>query len=458
MAGDALQDLLARFGSGAPVRCSCGREHRLALRHLITGEGALARSAALLREAYGAAPALWVLSDENTEAAAGDRWKVAVGSSRITSRILPGRPRPVPTLALVDQLSTEVRAGTPDLLVGVGSGVISDLVKKLSLDTGVPSWCVATAPSVDAYGSAASALRAAGAHRAFPARPSEVVVCDLEVLSDAPRPLFLAGLGDLLAKFLASLDWRVAQLVTGEQRCEPLAGFALDSARAAVEAARTARTNPVEAVRALADAGMVSGLAMQAFGSSRPAASAEHTIAHFWEAAGAVGSGDQGLDDLHGLLAGAASRVVLGGYADWYRGLAGPTPDVAARLAAFDREPPWAVNLEDGLRPFQQAIAEELRGRALDRAALARHLEAFDREREAILATAAPLLGELGRAVDVIAELGFPFDLDALGIAPPLRLLPVRNVRLLRARYTTFDLAYELGREDELVAAIARGG
>ena len=37
----------------------------------------------------------------------------------------------------------------------------------------------------------------------------------------------------------------------------------------------------------------------------------------------------------------------------------------------------------------------------------------------------------------------------------PQRLLPVRNVRLLRNRYSAFDLAYELGREGELLAAIA---
>ena len=37
----------------------------------------------------------------------------------------------------------------------------------------------------------------------------------------------------------------------------------------------------------------------------------------------------------------------------------------------------------------------------------------------------------------------------------PQRLLPVRNVRLLRNRYSAFDLAHELGREGELLEAIA---
>jgi len=40
-------------------------------------------------------------------------------------------------------------------------------------------------------------------------------------------------------------------------------------------------------------------------------------------------------------------------------------------------------------------------------------------------------------------------------------MLPARNVRLLRSRYSTFDLAYELGTDGEIFAAIGeavRGG
>src|SRR5436309_3225831 len=82
---------------------------------------------------------------------------------------------------------------------------------------------VATAASVDAYTSATAALRTGGYHQAIPARPSEVVVCDTDVLARAPSDLFLAGLGDLLAKFLAHLDWTIAHLVAGDPFCEVVA-------------------------------------------------------------------------------------------------------------------------------------------------------------------------------------------------------------------------------------------
>jgi glycerol-1-phosphate dehydrogenase [NAD(P)+] len=443
-----LQDLLSRIGPSGVLSCACGKEHRLSIQEVVVDSNGLARSAELLLESYGRGPLLWVLSDEKTEAAAADRWKSCVRASRIVSRVLPGDPKPIPTIELVEELCSEVKTLVPDLLVAVGSGVLSDLVKKVSLEVGVPNWCVATAPSVDAYSSATSAIRIAGYHQAVPARPSDVIVCDLEVIGRAPRALFLAGLGDLLAKFLAGVDWNLAHIVTGEHTCETIARFALGSARKALDAAREMQSDPTEVTGALTDAILVSGFAMQALGSSRPAASAEHTIAHFWETANAVENAEY---DLHGVLVGVASRLVLRGYSKYYRRLLGANPDVERRLAAFDREPAWDGQLDDRMRPFQRRIAEVVRARVFDRSTLARRLEVFQREKERIVRFAEPLLAELSRAVELLESLGFPFSPAKLGIAEWCQTLSVQHVRLLRNRYTTFDLAYELGEETQLV-------
>ncbi len=64
-----------------------------------------------------------------------------------------------------------------------------------SLLSGIPNWCVATAPSVDAYGSATAAITINGYHGAVPSRVSEVIVADLDVMGRAPRLMFHAGHG-----------------------------------------------------------------------------------------------------------------------------------------------------------------------------------------------------------------------------------------------------------------------
>jgi glycerol-1-phosphate dehydrogenase [NAD(P)+] len=446
-----LRERLGRLDPGGNPSCACGREHPIAAAEVLVAGDATLGAADLLRRRYGASPTIWVLSDENTETAAGARWKSACGGTKVRSRVLPAAPRPVPTLELADALAAEVMGSPPDLLVAVGSGVISDLVKRVSLRAGVPSWCIATAPSVDAFSSASAALRVAGYHQSVPARASEVIVCDLEVLRRAPRVLVLAGLGDLLAKLVAHLDWKVASLLAGEPFCATVADLALEAAREAIAAARALETDPGAAARSLIEASLVSGFAMQAMGGSRPAASAEHTIAHFWETASAARSEAH---DLHGILVGAACALILPGYLELYRRLTAVEPDVEERLAACAAERPWEETLEEGMRPYAGTIALAMRGRRFDAAVLARHLAAFVQHRERIVALAAPVLAQLSEALHLLEGLGFP-SLGALRIPEVQRLLPVRNVRLLRDRYTSFDLACELGMEREMVAAIA---
>ena len=403
---------MSHFDSQGALSCSCGQTHRLDTRTVLVSRGALEESAALLAQARRHARA-WVLSDENTEAAAGARWKAAVARADVVSRVLPARPKPHPTGALVDELLAEAGSAAPSLLVSVGGGVISDLVKRISLLMGIPNWCVATAPSVDAYSSGTAALNMNGFHGSSPARASEVIVCDLDVMEKAPRDMHLAGLGDLLAKFLAFLDWNISRIVTGEMYCALISDLALESARTALSAARRLKGEPGEAARTLTDAALTSGFAMQALGGSRSAASAEHTMAHFWESAHTVGNARW---ELHGILTGAASRIMLSAYRDVHDGLRGLRLDDGERLRAFDREPPWQDGVEAGLLPFIAKVNEEMAGRPGSREELAGRLEAFRKGRSQIAALAGEMLDELASAVDLLQEIGFPFSLDELGL------------------------------------------
>ena len=445
-----FQDFLSRFDAAGNLACSCGQTHHIGTRSVLAGPEAFRDSAALLATELGSRARLWVLSDENTEKAAGEKWKAGVRAARISAHILPGHPKPAPTAELVSALAEEVRRASPDLLVAVGSGVISDLVKRVSLEVDIQNWCVVTAASVDAYSSATAAIEVNGFHNAVPARVSRIIVCDLDVIAKAPREMFLAGLGDLLAKYLAFLDWNLSRIMTGEHYCPVISRMALESARSALSAARKLRDDPGEAVRTLTDAALSSGFAMQAFGSSRSAASVEHTMAHLWETADAVRNVRL---DLHGILAGAASRIVLCGYQALYARLESFEPDNAARLSAYARESSWQDSMEEGLLPFIVKVREEMAARTFDRDILAQRLRAFRTGKAEILALARSTLEELAAAVTTLDGIGYPFSPAELGIDVSCVLLPFRNARLLRKRYTGFDLAYELGLESVLTEA-----
>jgi glycerol-1-phosphate dehydrogenase [NAD(P)+] len=439
------EDLVRRCRGGGT--CTCGRTHAVAAEDVLVGQGVLERSAAMLGGALPSGGRVWVLSDERTEEAAGRAWKRHARGVRLVSKVLPGEPKPVPTIELVHGLAAEARTAEPAVIVGVGSGVIADLAKHVSHETGIPNWAVVTAASVDAYSSGTAAIRVEGYHRTLPTAASRHIACDLDVIAGSPRELFFAGLGDLLAKIISYLDWNLASLMTDEYYCPIISEASLGSARQALAAARELAADPLSAARTLTDAVLTSGFSMQALGGSRPAASAEHTIAHFWEMAGVVGNPRW---DLHGVLVGAASRIVLRAYRRLLEILPAFRPDAEARLAAFDLEPPWERTIEEALRPFLSKVREEMGLRRFDRVILADRLARFVRQREEILSMARPLLDELAEAVHTLEGLGYPFDLRELDVPKEAMEMAVRNVGLLRHRYSCFDLAYELGLSGEM--------
>jgi len=444
------EDLVRRYQGGGS--CACGRRHAIGAKEVLVDHGVLPRSAERLAGALPPGGCAWVLSDEHTEEAAGREWKRLARGARIVAKILPGEPKPVPTIELVRELAAEARAAGAALVVGIGSGVIADLAKHASHEAGLPNWAVVTAASVDAYSSATAAIRVEGSHRALPTTVSEHIACDLDVITAAPRELFFDGFGDLLAKILSYLDWNLALLMTDEYYCPVIAEASLGSARQALEAAREFAADPRVAARTLTDAVLTSGFAMQSLGGSRVAASAEHTIAHYWEMARVVGNPRW---DLHGVLVGEASRIVLRAYRRLFSILPTFRPDPRARLAAYEREPPWEERVAEGVRPFLSKVREEMALRRFDRAILAGRLARFAERRGEISAMARPLLDELEDAVRLLERLGYPFGLRELGIAEVAAETAVRSVDLLRSRYSCFDLAYELGIVDEMREAAA---
>ncbi len=444
------RDYLSKYGT--PGACECGKVHRLETRRILFGRDALSEAAALLSEFHGKASKLWILSDTNTERAAGSRLKETLAGFRVEEEILPGAPKPEPTIELVSALVEKARAVSPELLIAVGGGTISDIVKKLSHDTGISNWCVVTAPSVDAFTSAKAAIWFKGYHKAIPSRVSEVVVCDLSVIEKAPQRLFLAGLGDLLGKYLAYLDWHLSHWITEEPICEEASRLGLLSTERALIAAKHLAEDREGATRYLSDAVLTSGLLMQSMGSSRPAASAEHTVGHFWEMYKTVKKKEF---DLHGILVGVASQIVLEAYREFFGKIIDLEPSAAVRLRAFRNEPSWEQSLGEDILPFKFKMLDEMEGKGIwTESRIEKRLCRYISHRDRIGELARAQLEALGQAIETLADVGFPFSFSRLEAAPADIYLPFPYERYLRDRYTAFDLMYELGVEREILGRL----
>src|SRR4029077_1347826 len=138
-----------------------------------------------------------------------------------------------------------------------------------------------------------------GKRRSLPAALPFGVVVDTAVCRDAPEILTLSGVGDLVAKFTAVRDWKLAFHATGE----PVDDFAALLSDGSIHAYLSNPGFDLEGIRLLATSLMLNGIAMEICGSSRPASGSGHLISHALDATSSR-------PRLHGLQVGVASYLV----------------------------------------------------------------------------------------------------------------------------------------------------
>jgi len=196
-------------------------------------------------------------------------------------------------LALPDRL---------DAVVAIGGGKVIDYCKYLAFLRQLPVLSVPTSIAHDGMASPTASLMAGGRRRTFKARIPYGVVMDTEVIARSPRRFSLSGLGDMVSKFTAAHDWKLAYHETGE----PVNDFAV---LVSMQSVQNLAHYPKKDLAAPGFLDMVcgslvmSGVAMEISGSSRPASGSEHLISHAYDVMCPTPT-------LHGLQVGVASYAV----------------------------------------------------------------------------------------------------------------------------------------------------
>ncbi len=184
-------------------------------------------------------------------------------------------------------------------IVGYGGGKALDVAKYVAFLGRLPYYAVPTSLSNDGFCSPQSSLTIRGKRRSLPAAIPFGVVVDTAICRDAPRLLTYSGIGDLVAKFTAITDWKLAFHATGE----PVDDFAALLSDGSIHAYLSHPAFDLEGIRLLATALMLNGISMEMCGSSRPASGSEHLISHALDSISAQ-------PKLHGLQVGVASYLV----------------------------------------------------------------------------------------------------------------------------------------------------
>ena len=258
--------------------CSCGKKHVFPLKEILSGKGVIARLPEILKK-YGLKKP-FIVADENTYAAAGKRVSEILDKNGFAfEKFLFKSERVEPDETAIERVENAFDK-TCDLVLGIGSGVINDLCKLLASRHERFYVIVATAPSMDGYASATSSMSVNGLKTSLQSKCADVIIGDVDVLKNAPLKMLKAGLGDMLAKYVSILEWRISHEINGEYYCETVADMIRRARDECVKNTAGLLKREENAVKAVFDGLIVGGIAMAYAGVSRPASGAEHYISH----------------------------------------------------------------------------------------------------------------------------------------------------------------------------------
>ena len=263
--------------------CSCGCAHHPVDKDIYVGENLLDHVPEFIAR-RGLGTRCVLVADDTTYRVAGEQVHRALTAAGYTvvPCVMHREGHLLPDNLACGEVLLSITRET-QFLISVGSGSVTDTTRINAERTGLPFVAVGTAPSMDGYTSVVAPLLHRGVKIQRPAVCPEIIVCDLDVLATAPMPMVASGVGDVLGKYIAKVDWQLGSIINDEPCC-PACVEMLDQAldmvvnNAQEIAARTKR-----GMRALIEALLLAGVTITIIGNTRAVASVEHNIAQYWE-------------------------------------------------------------------------------------------------------------------------------------------------------------------------------
>lgn len=417
---------------------------------LITGRGTVCRTAEMFASLFPGKKAV-IVADENTWEVAGRDAQRSLGQAGIRSEapyIFPSKDF-YAEWQHIEMLKSYLE-GLDAVAIAVGSGVINDTVKLVSHMLDRRYMCVGTAASMDGFTAYGASITKDGNKQTFDCPAPLGFIMDSEIAAAAPKELAASGYADLIAKIPAGADWMLADVVGSEKIDDFAWDLVQNGLKESLSDPVAVFAGDVEKTQALADGLLMSGFAMQAIQSSRPASGTEHQYSHCWD-----------MEDLcfdgkhvsHGFKVGIGTLVSTAELEFILeKGLENIDVD-----ACVDAWKTWE-EMESEIRTLMAGkpghIARalvEAKGKYVDKKGLRDQLET--------LKSAWPQLGEkirrqiipFGQVLESLKLVGAPYEPEMIGVSRERFRQTVSYIPFMRSRFTNIDVIYRLGWIDEFV-------
>ena len=258
--------------------CGCGQRHVCGVRDIRIGSGLVKDAGAVLRE-NGFPRRLLLVADRDTLAAAAG---LADALGGFDVEFLVYDTLRVARMEDVEAVEARLAGGCAAVLA-VGTGSVHDTARLACARRRKPLCLFATAPSMDGFASYSAPIVKDGFKTTYPAKCPEVIIGDTKILAAAPAALKSAGFGDMIAKYVALIDWQVSHLVSGEAYCPRVADLTRCAADGIFGRADGILSRDEASAGAIFEGLLLTGIAMSFTGTSRPGSGTEHIQAHYWE-------------------------------------------------------------------------------------------------------------------------------------------------------------------------------
>lgn len=178
----------------------------------------------------------------------------------------------------VDKVAFNLPRNT-DAIIGIGGGKALDFAKYCAHLLKKPFISVPTSTSNDGFCSPNTSLLVDGKRKSVKSSIPFGVVVDLDVIRNSPKICLYSGIGDMISKVTSLWDWKAA-FRKGYERYNDFAALMSYNSLDILFLRRCDEIYSLEFLRALSTSLLVSGIAMEIAGTSRPASGSEHLISH----------------------------------------------------------------------------------------------------------------------------------------------------------------------------------
>ncbi|WP_040158312.1 sn-glycerol-1-phosphate dehydrogenase [Nigerium massiliense] len=425
---------------------------------IVTGSGVVDRAGEVFVKNFPGKRAI-IVADENTWAAAGEAVQKSLTDAGVEQEepfIFPGTP----TLYAGYENVTTVREHLKPLdavACSVASGTLNDLTKLASGELGRPYMNVCTAASMDGYAAFGASITRDGFKITRNCPAPAALVADLDVMGAAPKRLTATGYGDLIEKIPGGADWLVADELGVEAVDDYVWNLVQPGLRDALADPEGCAAGEPEAIGRLAEGLLMSGLAMQAHQSSRPASGAGHNFSHQWEMEG------HGLDWepplSHGNKVGIGTVASCALYEKVLE-LDIDSVDLDAAVAAWpdpDANDARVEALQD-IPAIREAALQQSRGKYVEPSQIRERVEQIKQHWPAIIQRVREQLITAEEAASLLKRVGAPYHPEMIGIDQDKLKKTYFQAQTIRSRYTMFDTLQELGIFGDVVESLFQPG